>query len=96
MGDLKLDLNQPLELRIAEFKNDPEKMKEVNDFLNELFDKAQKEAENKSNNKHKNKLVWYIYKSYFFFAEITLIFCRTPSEFRVSRLFISVKFPASV
>lgn len=57
MGELKLDLNQSLALRVADFKNDPEKMKEVNDFLNELFEKAQKEAQSRSNTKQKHKLV---------------------------------------
>lgn len=55
MADLQLDLNAPLEQRINEFKNDSEKMREVNDFLNELFDKAKVEAEVKMNSKHKNK-----------------------------------------
>lgn len=57
MANLQLEFNAPLEQRINEFKNDPEKMKEVNDFLNELFDKARVEAELKMNSKHKNKFV---------------------------------------
>lgn len=57
MADLRLDLNnQSLDMRIAQFKNDPEKMKDVNEFLNELLEKAQKEAE-KRNSKQKSKLV---------------------------------------
>ncbi|XP_074041226.1 uncharacterized protein [Leptinotarsa decemlineata] len=55
MGDMYLDLNQSLDMRIAQFKNDPDKMKDVNDFLNELFEKAKKEAE-KRNGKQKGKL----------------------------------------
>ncbi|ENN71409.1 hypothetical protein YQE_11913, partial [Dendroctonus ponderosae] len=51
MTDLNLDLNQSLDLRVAQFKNDPEKMAEVSDFLNEVFDKAQKEAELRRNEK---------------------------------------------
>ncbi|XP_072379261.1 uncharacterized protein [Diabrotica undecimpunctata] len=55
MAELSLDLNNSLDMRIAEFKNDPEKMKIVNEFLNEIFDKAQKEAEKKCS-KQKGKL----------------------------------------
>ncbi|KAG5890889.1 hypothetical protein JTB14_002828 [Gonioctena quinquepunctata] len=44
-----------LDMRIAQFKNDPEKMKEVNDFLNEILEKAKKEAE-KRNGKQRSKL----------------------------------------
>ncbi|KAF7282896.1 hypothetical protein GWI33_001799 [Rhynchophorus ferrugineus] len=57
MANLQLDLNQSLDLRIAQFKNDPEKMAEVNDFLSDVFEKAQKEAEQRSDgNKSKGKL----------------------------------------
>lgn len=56
MTDLHLELNQSLDLRIAQFKNDPDKMREVNEFLNELFDKAQKEVARR-NGKQKGKLV---------------------------------------
>ncbi|XP_045465988.1 uncharacterized protein LOC123674889 [Harmonia axyridis] len=44
MADLHLDIQLSLELRMAEFKSDPEKMQEVNAFLDELFKKAVKEA----------------------------------------------------
>lgn len=57
MADLQLELNAPLELRIQEFKNDPEKMQDVNDFLTELFKEAQREAEQRNGNKQKGKLV---------------------------------------
>ncbi|KAF7282895.1 hypothetical protein GWI33_001799 [Rhynchophorus ferrugineus] len=58
MANLQLDLNQSLDLRIAQFKNDPEKMAEVNDFLSDVFEKAQKEAEQRSDgNKSKGKLM---------------------------------------
>ncbi|XP_030754721.1 uncharacterized protein LOC115881401 isoform X2 [Sitophilus oryzae] len=56
MADLQLDLNQSLDLRIAQFKNDPEKMADVNDFLNEIFEKAQKEADRRSSGGKKGKL----------------------------------------
>ncbi|XP_019881249.1 uncharacterized protein LOC109609069 [Aethina tumida] len=56
MADLQLELNAPLELRIQEFKNDPEKMQDVNDFLTELFKEAQREAEQRNGNKQKGKL----------------------------------------
>lgn len=59
---MRLDIDQPLDLRIAEFRSDPEKMKCVNDFIDELVEKAQKEAEVRHNNnsKHKHKLVCII------------------------------------
>lgn len=56
MTDLHLELNQSLDLRIAQFKNDPDRMREVNEFLNELFDKAQKEVARR-NGKQKGKMV---------------------------------------
>ncbi|KAJ8962142.1 hypothetical protein NQ318_018099 [Aromia moschata] len=55
MADLHLELNQSLDLRIAEFKNDPDKMRDINEFLNDLIEKAQKEAARR-NGKHKGKL----------------------------------------
>ncbi|KAJ8910355.1 hypothetical protein NQ315_004971 [Exocentrus adspersus] len=55
MTDLNLELNQSLDLRITQFKNDPDKMKEVNEFLSELFEKAQKEVARR-NGKQKGKL----------------------------------------
>lgn len=56
---MHLDIDQPLDLRLAEFRSDPEKMKFVNDFIDELVEKAQKEAEIRRNNncKQKHKLV---------------------------------------
>lgn len=56
---MHLDIDQSLDLRLAEFKNDPEKMKYINDFIEELVEKAQKEAEirRSSNFKQKHKLV---------------------------------------
>lgn len=57
MSELKLDLEkQSLQLRMAEFRSDPEKMQNVNDFLNDLFEKAQKEAQIR-NGKSKGKVV---------------------------------------
>ncbi|CAG9853787.1 unnamed protein product [Phyllotreta striolata] len=55
MAEFTLDLNNSMDMKVAEFKNDPEKMKIVNDFLGELFEKAQKEAERR-NSKQKGKL----------------------------------------
>lgn len=57
MAELNLDLEQSLQLRMAQFKSDPEKMQDVNDFLNDLFEKAQKEAELRNGTKSKGKLV---------------------------------------
>lgn len=57
MADLQLDLNQSLELQIAQFKNDPDKMKDVDDFLNELCEKACEEADKRNGNKQKGKIV---------------------------------------
>lgn len=45
MAELKLEIHEPLETRIKQFKKDPEKMKDVNDFLNQLLEKATTEAE---------------------------------------------------
>jgi len=42
--DLDLDGNN-LECRVAEFKQDPEKMKQVNEFLDDLIEKAKIEVE---------------------------------------------------
>lgn len=54
MADLHLSLNNmTLEQKINRFKDDPQKMQEVNDFLNEVFEKAKLEAELKQNSKHK-------------------------------------------
>lgn len=59
MVNMHLDIDQPLDLQIAEFRSDPEKMRCVTEFIDELVDKAQKEAEvRRSNNlKQKHKLV---------------------------------------
>lgn len=76
--ELHLDLNQSLELRKEEFKNDPEKMKVVNDFLSELFEKAQKEAEHRNSNRHKGKLVGFFSFTVRFFIRSDIDFiCRT-------------------
>lgn len=48
MSELHLDLNQPLEQRIDQFKNDEEKMREVNGFINDILEKARLEAENRA------------------------------------------------
>ncbi|RZC39522.1 hypothetical protein BDFB_010626 [Asbolus verrucosus] len=56
MAELDLNLEQSLQLRMAQFKSDPEKMQDVNEFLNELFEKAQKEAEARNGTKSKSKL----------------------------------------
>lgn len=46
MADLNLDLSsQTLDQRILGFKSDPQKMKDVNDFLNDLIEKARNDAE---------------------------------------------------
>lgn len=55
MSNLQLNLNDSLDQRIDEFKSDPEKMKELNEFLNQLIEQARNEAEQKMNVKHKNK-----------------------------------------
>lgn len=59
MANLNLNLDQAdqsLQLRIADFKNDPEKMRQVNEFLNELFESAKTEAQSRQS-KHKSHLV---------------------------------------
>lgn len=47
MADLDLNLSETLDQKILGFKSDPEKMKEIHEFLNELFEKACIEAENR-------------------------------------------------
>lgn len=62
---MHLELDQSLDLRIAEFRSDPEKMKCVNDFIEELVEKAQKDAEIRRNNsKHKHKSVCKIFAQF--------------------------------
>ncbi|XP_066150853.1 uncharacterized protein [Euwallacea fornicatus] len=54
---LHLELNQSLESRVDQFKNDPQKMADMNEFLSELFEEAQKETEQRRNGKgSKDKL----------------------------------------
>lgn len=58
MANLSLELTEPLEQRILNFKSDPEKMKDVNDFVTELLEKAYIEAETRRfQGKQKSKLV---------------------------------------
>ncbi|KAL3277681.1 hypothetical protein HHI36_013027 [Cryptolaemus montrouzieri] len=56
MADLHLNLGLTLDIRMADFKNDPEKMKEVNKFLDDLCSKAVKEAEIRRTSEQKNKI----------------------------------------
>ncbi|KAK4880870.1 hypothetical protein RN001_004189 [Aquatica leii] len=55
MANFQLQLDDSLDQKIIEFKKDPEKMKIVNDFLNQLFEQAKVEAEQKMNVKQRNK-----------------------------------------
>lgn len=55
MVGMHMDLNQSLEMRLAEFRSDPEKMKCVSDFIDELLERAQKDAEVRRNNNSKQK-----------------------------------------
>lgn len=57
MPELTLVLNEPLEDRIIDFKHDSENMKDLEDFLNELCEKARIEAELRQSSKSKNKFV---------------------------------------
>lgn len=60
MATLSLELTEPLEQRIIHFKKDPEKMKDVNEFITELLEKACIEAETRQlHAKQKSKLVSY-------------------------------------
>lgn len=56
MANLNLDLDQSLQLRIADFKSDPEKMRQVNEFLNELVEAAKTEVQSRQT-KHKSHFV---------------------------------------
>lgn len=74
MSELKLDLEkQSLQLRMAEFKSDSEKMQDVNDFLHDLFEKAQKEAQIR-NGKSKGKLVSLFKINHSKFVSLKIIF----------------------
>lgn len=60
MSNLKLDLvtiQLPLDVRIDEFKSDDDKMKDVNDFINEIVEKAKVEVENRKEAEGKAGLV---------------------------------------
>lgn len=60
MATLTLELTEPLEQRIINFKSDPEKMKDANDFVNDLIEKACIDAQTRQlNPKQKSKLVKY-------------------------------------
>lgn len=50
---MELNIEKPLENRIEEFRSDPEKMKDVNDFLSEVLEKAKTEAEHRTSKQHK-------------------------------------------
>lgn len=54
---LTLELTLPLEQRIEEFKTDEERMREVNDFVSDVLERACLEAENRRLQAKKSKLV---------------------------------------
>lgn len=47
----------PLAARIAEFKSDPEKLRQASEFVDQLIQQAKKEAELKQKDKDRNKFV---------------------------------------
>lgn len=57
MTELKLELIEPLECRVDDFKKDPEKMKDVNAFLADLLDQAKTEAELRSAKQSKSVIL---------------------------------------
>lgn len=59
MTELRANINEssPLELRIMQFKSDQAKMQDVNEFLSDLFEKAQREAELRQGIRTKSKIV---------------------------------------
>lgn len=52
-----VDESALLRLRITNFKNDPDAMKELNGFLDEIFEEAIKEVERRSSTTKKSKMV---------------------------------------
>lgn len=56
MTELTLILEEPLEQRVIEFKEDTDKMKQLDAFLNDLLEKARVEAELRRDSK-KDKTV---------------------------------------
>lgn len=60
-SEMNLDLTSPeqvtLEDKVAQFKNDPEKMREANEFVDELLEKAKIDAETKAKEQDRAKAV---------------------------------------
>lgn len=57
MAELTIHIEEPIEYKIQEFKEDREKMLQINEFLDDVFEKAKLEAENRLRQKQKGKLV---------------------------------------
>lgn len=58
------DTEGSLEERVAAFKSDPEKLRQANEFVDQLIQQAKKEAELKQKDKERNKFVSiYVYFS---------------------------------
>lgn len=59
MAELTIHLEEPIHYKIQQFKADNEKMAQVNEFLDDLLEKAKAEAETRAKQKQKGKLVSY-------------------------------------
>lgn len=92
MTEFTLTLEEPLEYRVASFKNDADKMKQVNDFLDDILFKARIEAESKINHKQKGKSVSTIFVSFCFLSNYFLDVFRIRSDYRVSGFFFNFFF----
>lgn len=57
MAELNLHLEESLENKKKAFRNDGEKMGQVNDFLDDILEKAKSEADKRSKQKQKGKIV---------------------------------------
>lgn len=57
MAELTIRLEEPIHYKIQQFKADSDRMGQVNEFLDDLLEKAKIEAETRSKQKQKGRLV---------------------------------------
>lgn len=63
MAELTIQLEEPIHYKVQQFKADSEKMVQVNEFLDDLLEKAKIEAEIRSKQKPKGKLVRILHQN---------------------------------
>lgn len=57
MAELTIHIEEPVQYKMQEFKADNDKMLQINEFLDDVFEKAKLEAEKRLKQKQKGKLV---------------------------------------